>query len=94
MSDSDSTDVQLAHRLWEEGRQRRSSGDYSRAIACLTTALALDKTNARIWTDIARVWLELGSIEDAWYAITTALRYDSDSEEAKTIFKLLQKGMD
>lgn len=93
MSDSGSADAQLAHRLWEEGREKRSSGDYSRAIACLTTALALDKTNAHIWTDMARVWLELNSLEDAWYAITTALSYDPENEETKRFFELIQAKM-
>ncbi|UCH03555.1 MAG: tetratricopeptide repeat protein [Candidatus Thorarchaeota archaeon] len=93
MSGSDSSDVGLAHRLWEEGREHRSQGDYSRAIACLTTALALDKKNAQIWADMARVWLELNSVEDAWYAVTTALMHDPENEDAKRIFGLVQGRM-
>ncbi|MFQ5884385.1 MAG: tetratricopeptide repeat protein [Thermoplasmata archaeon] len=93
MSESGTSDEGLAHRLWEEGREHRSQGDYSRAIACLTTALALDKKNAQIWTDMARVWLELNSLEDAWFAVITALRYDPQNKEARGLFDLIQSRM-
>ncbi|MHA2263909.1 MAG: tetratricopeptide repeat protein [Candidatus Thorarchaeota archaeon] len=93
MSGSDSGDGKLAHKLWEDGREHRSQGDYSRAIACLTTALALDKKNAQICADMAQVWLELNSLEDAWYAVTTALTHDPENGEAKRLFGLIQEKM-
>ncbi|MCP4878511.1 MAG: tetratricopeptide repeat protein [Gammaproteobacteria bacterium] len=65
-------------------------GRSSEALHRLNEGVAIDSTHQRIWLTLGFVYSQVGNIEDARIALTTAAQMDVDNQIGKSAKKMLE----